>query len=139
MAKKTFCNMCGKPFDFFDAQNDFSIDRFIGFGSVNDEEHLQLELCCDCMDRIIAECKIPPLESDEMNRLLNEYGPECECEEAREAETADRFDVEAEIKADCVSDTADLADKIIRMCIDDFGIVPHCVTVKKVSKDDAAR
>ncbi len=81
MAKRIFCNMCGKPFDLFDFQNNFSIDRYAGYGSIYDEEHVQLDLCCECMDDIISNCKISPLESDEEKRLINEYGKECLCEE----------------------------------------------------------
>lgn len=81
MARKFFCNMCGKPFDIFDFRNDFSIDRYVGYGSIYDEEHLQLDLCCDCMDDIISNCKISPLESGEEKRLISEYGAESVCEE----------------------------------------------------------
>lgn len=62
MAKTTTCNMCGKKFDFLDEQEDFSIVRTIGYGSKFDSCSLRLDLCCDCMDKIIEQCVISPVE-----------------------------------------------------------------------------
>lgn len=59
--KKKICNMCGKEMDLFDAQENFSLRREIGYGSRYDGEILELNLCCDCMDRIIEQCKIRPV------------------------------------------------------------------------------
>lgn len=58
---KTVCNMCGREFDIWDEQEHFHFyaDR-IGYGSKYDDHKLRLDLCCDCMDRIIDVCKIHP-------------------------------------------------------------------------------
>lgn len=56
------CNMCGKTFDEWDEQEDFSMERSIGYGSRYDLCHLRLNLCCNCMDRIIDLCVIPPVK-----------------------------------------------------------------------------
>lgn len=62
MLTKT-CNMCGKSFDLWDDQEDFSIHkRVIGYGSKHDGEALRLNLCCGCMDELIKSCKIYPCE-----------------------------------------------------------------------------
>lgn len=57
------CNICGEVLDEFDIQNDFSIDRKIGYGSEFDGDDLSISLCCDCMDRIIKSCKVSPVQS----------------------------------------------------------------------------
>jgi len=62
MAKKLICNKCGKEFDVYDTQEDFSIHRSnIGYGSKHDGCDLELDLCCNCMDEIIDSCKISPV------------------------------------------------------------------------------
>ena len=33
---KQFCNKCGKPFDLWDTQEDFSIMKRLGYGTKND-------------------------------------------------------------------------------------------------------
>lgn len=62
MARKITCNMCGKAFDFWDEQEDFSIERLVGYGSKYDTCQLRLDLCCECMDKIIDQCVIPPIK-----------------------------------------------------------------------------
>lgn len=61
MAKETTCNMCGKKFDFLDEQENFSIYRAVGYGSKFDMCSLHLDLCCECMDKIIEQCAISPV------------------------------------------------------------------------------
>jgi hypothetical protein len=63
--RNPFCNMCGKKFDICDEQEDFSIyRRRIGYGSKYDGHELKLDLCCECMDRIIGDCMINPVAHD---------------------------------------------------------------------------
>lgn len=58
----TVCNMCGKPFQLWDAQEDFSIHKHpLGYGTKYDTEDLELHLCCECMEKIIDMCKINPV------------------------------------------------------------------------------
>lgn len=59
--KKTICNLCGKNFDFWDEQGNFSIYTCIGYGSKYDGEQLKLDLCCECMDNLIDLCVISPV------------------------------------------------------------------------------
>lgn len=70
MAKTILCNMCGKQFDIWDTQEDFSINRRLGYGTKYDGDELQLDLCCDCMEKIIDECKISPIIGE---RRVNDY------------------------------------------------------------------
>ena len=51
-AKKIKCSACGKTFDIWDYQEDFSFDKWIGYGSNYDEQHIEFKLCCDCFDKI---------------------------------------------------------------------------------------
>ena len=55
------CNKCGKQMDIFDVQEDFSIERDLGYGTSHDGDRLELHLCCECMDKLISECKISPI------------------------------------------------------------------------------
>ena len=59
--KQIFCNKCGKQFDFWDEQEDYSIHTRIGYGSKYDEEELRLDLCIKCMENLIDGCVINPL------------------------------------------------------------------------------
>ena len=62
--KKCYCNLCGKEMDFWDVQEEFSIQSYyIGYGSKHDGDALELDLCCDCMDDLIDRCKINPITS----------------------------------------------------------------------------
>lgn len=63
MAKELYCNKCGKKMDMWDIQEDFSLQRNLGYGSRYDGDNLDLDLCCDCMDKLIEECVIPPVDS----------------------------------------------------------------------------
>jgi len=59
--------MCGKDFDEFDTQEDFSLHRYVGYGSWFDGSYIYLDLCCDCFDKLINDyivprCKISPVE-----------------------------------------------------------------------------
>ena len=58
----TYCNVCGKTLDMWDKQEDFSIQRSLGYGTVHDGEELDIHLCCDCMDKLISSCKISPVK-----------------------------------------------------------------------------
>lgn len=59
------CNMCGKTFDLWDHQGSFCCDQQIGYGSIHDFEHIQLNLCCQCFDKVLdwllPQCKHNPI------------------------------------------------------------------------------
>ncbi len=58
------CNICGEPFNEFDEEQDFSIVKEIGYGSVHDGKTLELDICCKCMDKLIDKCVESPLLDD---------------------------------------------------------------------------
>lgn len=58
---KRFCNKCGKKFDLWDEQENFSINRHLGYGTKYDGSLMRLNLCCDCAERLIDECTISPI------------------------------------------------------------------------------
>lgn len=70
MAKQVFelrgrvCNLCGKELDIFDTQENFTIHKRIGYGSVHDGEQVHLRLCCDCFDRLVDECVVSPVKGE---------------------------------------------------------------------------
>lgn len=51
------CNICGREFDIWDAQEGFHIgnssDDVIGYGSRHDGERCECDLCVDCFDRLM--------------------------------------------------------------------------------------
>lgn len=66
---KRFCNVCGCEFDEWDEQEDFSLERRIGYGSTHDGEVIRLDMCCRCFDEfvdtyLIPRCSISPLETE---------------------------------------------------------------------------
>ena len=67
------CNMCGKTFDLWDHQEDFCFDHHIGYGSAHDFERIQLNLCCQCFDRVIdwilPQCKHNPMTAYEKEMI----------------------------------------------------------------------
>jgi hypothetical protein len=53
--KNRTCNMCGKEFDLWDSQEDFSIHKTIGYGSKFDGAEIEINLCCGCFDSLIEK------------------------------------------------------------------------------------
>jgi len=61
------CNMCGSEIDEMDLEcNDFSIEHRFGYGSKHDGDHLYLDLCSSCQDKLVtyllSNCIINPIE-----------------------------------------------------------------------------
>lgn len=65
------CSICGKQFDFYDEQQDFSLIRDIGYGSKYAGRGLTLNLCCGCfdglMDKILPKCAGNPISELDVN------------------------------------------------------------------------
>lgn len=58
-----YCNMCGKKFDDLDRQNGFGLHYSnIGYGSQYDGESIDIDLCCDCFDKMMVEYVEPKLK-----------------------------------------------------------------------------
>lgn len=55
------CNLCGKPFDMWDYEEDFHIHTLLGYGTAYDGDELHLRLCCSCMNDIIDSCYFSPI------------------------------------------------------------------------------
>ena len=75
IAKQFKCSACGKTFDFLDYQEDFTFDKYIGYGSKHDEEHIQFRLCCDCFDKIFDVIKpmIKDIQIEEYDAWAGHY------------------------------------------------------------------
>lgn len=67
--RKVFCNRCGKELDEFDSFNNFHWDYHIGYGSLYDGDHFEIDLCCPCFDEVAAalalECQFSPFNVKE--------------------------------------------------------------------------
>lgn len=68
--KICYCNKCGKELDFWDIQEGYTIDTFLGYGSKHDTHHLNLHLCCDCMDELIDSCVLCPLDDPDLDDTI---------------------------------------------------------------------
>ncbi len=56
------CNCCGKKLGIFDRQQNFNIHKYlIGYGSAHDGYGVHLQLCCDCFDKLVEQCKVNPI------------------------------------------------------------------------------
>lgn len=66
MSRRTIihCNICGKELDEADRHQCFSLYQKIGYGSKYDGMYVSIDLCSSCMDSLIDECKISPLEEN---------------------------------------------------------------------------
>lgn len=64
MEQGIVCNKCGKVFDMWDSQEDFTITRKLGYGTSHDGNNLNLRICCRCMDELIYSCVISPVVED---------------------------------------------------------------------------
>ncbi len=61
MDRELVCNKCGKKFDVWDTQENFTIKSDLGYGTKYDGEKLDIKLCCNCMETLIDECVISPI------------------------------------------------------------------------------
>lgn len=60
-SKGIVCNKCGRVFNIWDTQENFSIKRSLGYGTIYDGDELDINLCCECMEKLIEECIISPI------------------------------------------------------------------------------
>ena len=57
------CDFCGKDFDHWDIQEGFGFHfPRIGYGSKYDEMSIEIDLCCNCFDKMIQEYVEPRLK-----------------------------------------------------------------------------
>lgn len=66
MNNKNFCNICGVNFDLWDKQEQFGFHYKVGYGSIYDGDEINLDMCCNCFDKLLTEyllpkCKINPI------------------------------------------------------------------------------
>lgn len=62
MHDKKVCNLCGKELDIFDRNENYTIHKHIGYGSIHDGDNVHLQLCCGCFDKTIDACMVSPIE-----------------------------------------------------------------------------
>ena len=67
------CNKCGKKFDVFDRHEGFSLQGRFGFGTKFDGENYELDLCCDCMEKLVEECVVSPIVEVEYDEDDEDY------------------------------------------------------------------
>ncbi len=62
---KTHCNLCGNLFSVWDENENFTINKPLGYGTKYDGDRLNLRLCCSCIEKIIENCAINPVTENE--------------------------------------------------------------------------
>lgn len=65
MEKKIVCSRCGTELDAFDVQQDFTIHKKVQYGSIYDGCTVHYQLCCDCFDHLVGECRVNPVLDNE--------------------------------------------------------------------------
>lgn len=58
---KVICNKCGKEFDMWDMEENYSIYTRCGYGTQYDGSFLELDMCCGCMAELIESCEVTPI------------------------------------------------------------------------------
>lgn len=58
------CHHCGEVLDEWSYYEDIHIQKYLGYGSRYDGKELRMQLCCDCLDNYIEECKLSPLSGE---------------------------------------------------------------------------
>ena len=54
------CNCCGNQLDVFDRSEHYVFERRLGYGTKYDGELVRIRFCCDCLERLIERCAVPP-------------------------------------------------------------------------------
>lgn len=55
------CNKCNNEFDLYDIHNGIKIRKRMGYGSLYDEDTVELNLCTKCFDKLINDCINSPI------------------------------------------------------------------------------
>lgn len=61
MTKRIYCNKCGRKMDDFDINQNFFVQKMIGYGSKYDGDEIRVRLCNECLDDLIDECAVSPI------------------------------------------------------------------------------
>lgn len=57
------CDLCGKFFNAYDEQEEFGLHYcHIGYGSKYDSCDIDIDMCCDCFDKMMEEYVEPRLK-----------------------------------------------------------------------------
>lgn len=110
------CDLCGKEFDEFDKQEGFGLHYdSIGYGSKYDGETIDVDMCCDCFDKMIDDYIIPQTNRSEISltQSMDNFSPE----------NGWNYDLDS-----CPLDT-----KVYLLSKDDFPILPQQVFVGTVA------
>lgn len=77
--ERRHCTVCGKEFDEWATQENFGMDHYCNYGSKHDEEHIKIDMCCSCfeklMDFVIPRCRQNPFENREYS-YIKEFNEE---------------------------------------------------------------
>lgn len=48
------CNCCGKIINAQDYEYGLGVHKKLGYGSIYDGKEIDLDLCCDCLDKLLT-------------------------------------------------------------------------------------
>lgn len=56
------CDFCGKELNELDSQENFGFHyQHIGYGSRYDGESIDIDLCCNCFDKMMSDYVLPKM------------------------------------------------------------------------------
>ena len=58
------CNLCGKEMDNYSFCDSMALEDMLGYESKFDGRTIELDLCPECVDKLIEQCVIPPFVDD---------------------------------------------------------------------------
>ena len=71
------CTMCGKELNEYELDPTLTFDLFPGYGSRYDMDHIHMELCWDCFDKITdwirPQCEKDPVVEEDVDGDMEEY------------------------------------------------------------------
>lgn len=60
------CDLCGKVFNAYDEEERFGLHYGnVGYGSRYDRCHIDIDMCCNCFDKMMKEYIEPKLKFEE--------------------------------------------------------------------------
>ena len=62
LARYYKCNLCGRDIDGDEWEDCWSMVEILGYYSKHDGDAVTMDLCPDCVDKLIEQCVISPID-----------------------------------------------------------------------------
>ena len=67
MARIYKCNLCGKEIDNYSYYDSLAIEDVLGYESKYDGKRIELDLCPECVDKLIEKCVLSPFVDEDFD------------------------------------------------------------------------